>query len=48
MNKKQNDATLLLKATTTHHAEGIVNPKVLAKKHVTDFRYPIQSKDNQR
>jgi hypothetical protein len=24
----------------THHAEALVNPKVIAKKHVTDFRYP--------
>jgi hypothetical protein len=28
------------RAQTTHHAEGLVNPKVLAKKTVTDFRYP--------
>jgi hypothetical protein len=24
----------------SHHAEGLVNPKVLAKKTVTDFGYP--------
>jgi hypothetical protein len=26
-----------LKITYAHHAEGLVNPKVLAKKTVTDF-----------
>jgi hypothetical protein len=25
---------------SAHHAEGLVNPKVRAKKTVTDFRYP--------
>jgi hypothetical protein len=25
---------------TPHHAEGLVDPKVLAKKPVTDFEYP--------
>jgi hypothetical protein len=24
----------------THHAEGLVNPKVLAKNPITDLRYP--------
>jgi hypothetical protein len=28
-----------LLCSTAHHAEGLVNPKVLAKKPVTDFRY---------
>jgi hypothetical protein len=28
------------KIAPQHHAEGLVNPKVLAKKPVTDFRYP--------
>jgi hypothetical protein len=25
---------------STHHAEGLVDPKMLAKKTVTDFGYP--------
>jgi hypothetical protein len=25
--------------TNSHHAEGLVNPKLLAKKPVTDFRF---------
>jgi hypothetical protein len=29
----------------THHAEGLVNPKVRAQKKVTDFGYPDQKDD---
>jgi hypothetical protein len=29
----------------THHAEGLVNPKVRGPKTVTDFRYPRDSEN---
>jgi hypothetical protein len=31
---------IVVNKTYTHHAEGLVDPKVLAKKPVTDFGYP--------
>jgi hypothetical protein len=30
----------------SHHAEGLVNPKVLAKKTVTDFGNPLRASTN--
>jgi hypothetical protein len=32
-------------AESAHHAEGLVDPKVLAEKTVTDFGYPDISKN---
>jgi hypothetical protein len=33
---------------STHHAERLVNPNVLAKKTVTDFRYTLEHVDSEK